>query len=326
VHLPDFARSTTFRWAITVASAFLLCTLSLFGFVYWRTAVYVMSKYDVLLVEELAVFASNNSDRMLQEIDDRLLKDPQRIKIAGLFGTDGSRIAGNIETSPPGLAPDIPTNAVVTRLDSGVREVQKVRVAARSLPNGNRLVIGRNIDEITEIAQIVMRALALGLLPAFIMAILVGVVLSQRAQNRVSEVNRKIQRIVAGDLRERLPTSGRGDPFDQLALSVNRMLGDIESLICEIAGVGDNIAHDLRTPLTRVRVRLERGRANAATLNELRTAVDQAIGGLDQSLAIITALLRISEIEHSRRLDGFSQVPLGPLVREVLLGVEEGAA
>jgi len=195
--------------------------------------------------------------------------------------------------------------------------VQKVRVAARSLPNGNRLVIGRNIDEITEIAQIVMRALALGLLPAFIMAILVGVVLSQRAQNRVSEVNRKIQRIVAGDLRERLPTSGRGDPFDQLALSVNRMLGDIESLICEIAGVGDNIAHDLRTPLTRVRVRLERGRANAATLNELRTAVDQAIGGLDQSLAIITALLRISEIEHSRRLDGFSQVPLGPLVREV---------
>jgi len=317
VHLPDFARTTTFRWAITVASAFLLCTLSLFGFVYWRTAVYVMSKYDVLLVEELAVFASNNSDRMLQEIDDRLLKDPQRIKIAGLFGTDGSRIAGNIETSPPGLAPDIPTNAVVTRLDSGVREVQKVRVAARSLPNGNRLVIGRNIDEITEIAQIVMRALALGLLPAFIMAILVGVVLSQRAQNRVSEVNRKIQRIVAGDLRERLPTSGRGDPFDQLALSVNRMLGDIESLICEIAGVGDNIAHDLRTPLTRVRVRLERGRANAATLNELRTAVDQAIGGLDQSLAIITALLRISEIEHSRRLDGFSQVPLGPLVREV---------
>jgi signal transduction histidine kinase len=254
---------------------------------------------------------------MLQEIDDRLLKDPQRIKIAGLFGTDGSRIAGNVEAAPPGLATDVPTNAVVTRLDSGVREVQKVRVAARTLSNGNRLVIGRNIDEITEIAQIVMRALALGLLPAFIMAILIGMVLSQRAQNRVSEVNRKIQRIVAGDLRERLPSSGRGDPFDQLALSVNGMLGDIESLICEIAGVGDNIAHDLRTPLTRVRVRLERARANAVTLNELRTAVDQSIGGLDQSLAIITALLRITEIEHSRRLDGFSEVPLGPLVREV---------
>jgi signal transduction histidine kinase len=131
------------------------------------------------------------------------------------------------------------------------------------------------------------------------------------------EVNRRIQRIVAGDLRERLPTRGRDDPFDQLAASVNRMLGEIETLINEIAGVGDDIAHDLRTPLTRVRIRLERGREHAATLEELRAVTDQAIAGLDQSLTIITALLRIAEIEHSRRLEGFSQVRLAPLVHEV---------
>ena len=317
VRLPDFARTTTFRWALIVSSAFLLCTLVLFGFVYWQTALYVMNKYDALLLEELQVFASNKPEQRLQEIEDRLLKDPQRIKVAALFGADGRRIAGNIEALPSGLAPNVPNNAVVVRTDNGVREVQKVRLATRLLPSGENLVIGRNIDEITEIAQIVVRALALGLLPAFILAILIGMVLSQRAQNRVLEVNRKIQRIVAGDLRQRLPTTGRGDPFDQLAVSVNQMLGDIESLIREISGVGDNIAHDLRTPLTRVRVRLERGRANASTLNELRAVVDQAIGGLDQSLTIITALLRIAEIEHSRRLEGFSQVQLGPLVREV---------
>ena len=317
VRLPDFARTTTFRWALIVSSAFLLCTLVLFGFVYWQTALYVMNKYDALLLEELQVFASNKPEQRLQEIEDRLLKDPQRIKVAALFGADGRRIAGNIETLPSGLAPNFPNNAVVVRTDNGVRKVQKVRLATRLLPSGENLVIGRNIDEITEIAQIVVRALALGLLPAFILAILIGMVLSQRAQNRVLEVNRKIQRIVAGDLRQRLPTTGRGDPFDQLAVSVNQMLGDIESLIREISGVGDNIAHDLRTPLTRVRVRLERGRANASTLNELRAVVDQAIGGLDQSLTIITALLRIAEIEHSRRLEGFSQVQLGPLVREV---------
>jgi signal transduction histidine kinase len=95
------------------------------------------------------------------------------------------------------------------------------------------------------------------------------------------------------------------------------MLGEIEALIHEIAGVGDDIAHDLRTPLTRVRVRLERGRERATTLEELRGVADQAIAGLDQSLAIITALLRIAEIEHSRRLEGFSQVGLAPLLREV---------
>ena len=83
MRLPDFARTTTFRWALIVSSAFLLCTLVLFGFVYWQTAVYVMNKYDVLLVEELQVFASNTPERRLQEIEDRLLKDPQRIKIAG---------------------------------------------------------------------------------------------------------------------------------------------------------------------------------------------------------------------------------------------------
>ena len=253
---PDFARTTTFRSAVAVASSFLICTLVLFAFVYWQTAAYVMNKYDVLLVEELQIFASNTPERLLQEIDDRLLKDPQRIKIAGLFDAKGNRIAGNIEAPPTGLVPTVPTAAEIVRLDNGVRQVQKVRLASRSLPNGESLVIGRNIDEIKEIAQIVARALALGLLPAFILAILIGIILSQRAHKRILEVNQKVQRIVAGDLRERLPTTGRGDPFDQLAASVNGMLGDIESLIREITGVGDNIAHDLRTPLTRVRVRL----------------------------------------------------------------------
>ena len=244
-------------------------------------------------------------------------KDPQRIKIAGLFGADGHRIAGNLESLPPGLAPDVPTDVVVVRIGDSGREMQKVRLAVHPLPSGEVLAIGRNIDEITEIAEIVWRALALGLLPAFVLAIGVGMVLSSRARDRLSEVNRRIQRIVAGDLRERLPTRGGDDPFDQLAVSVNRMLGEIEALIHEIAGVGDDIAHDLRTPLTRVRVRLERGREHAATLEELRAVVDQAIAGLDQSLAIITALLRIAEIEHSRRREGFSEVQLAPLVREV---------
>jgi signal transduction histidine kinase len=95
------------------------------------------------------------------------------------------------------------------------------------------------------------------------------------------------------------------------------MLGEIEALIYEIAGVGDDIAHDLRTPLTRVRVRLERGRDHATTLEELRVVADQAIVGLDQALAIVTALLRIAEIEHGRRLECFSDVALAPLLREV---------
>lgn len=317
VHLPDFVRTTTFRWTLIVAGAFVLCTLVLFGFVYWQAATYLTSTFDDIIIGELRIIAADTPERRLAQINERLRNDPRRVRIAGLFGADGHRITGNIESLPPGLAPNVPTNAVVVRLDDGSRETENVRLVTDPLPGGEVLVIGRNVDEIAEIADIVRRALALGLLPAFGLAIVVGWALSLRAQDRLSEVNQRIQRIVAGDLRERLPTRKGNDAFDQLALSVNRMLDEIETLIHEIAAVGNDIAHDLRTPLTRVRVRLERGRARAATVNELRTVVDQSIAGLDQSLAIITALLRIAEIEHSSRLEAFSQVQLAPLVREV---------
>jgi signal transduction histidine kinase len=166
-------------------------------------------------------------------------------------------------------------------------------------------------------AEISRRALILGLVPALCLSLAAGAFLSIRAQRRVEEVNRKVQRIVDGELRERLPARGTHDPFDRLARLVNGMLDEIEVLVRRLEGVGDDIAHDLRTPLTRVRVSLERGRHKAGTLDELRGSVDQALVGLDQSLAIITALLRISEIEHSRRMDGFRGVALADLVREV---------
>jgi signal transduction histidine kinase len=316
VRLPEFVRTTTFRWTLAVAGAFVLCVVVLFGFVYWQTATYMTSTFDALLTGELQIIAADSPERRLTQIDNRLRNDPRRVRITGLFAADGHRITGNIESVPPGLEPDVPANATIVRLDSGGREREKVRVVARTLQSGEVLVIGRNVDEIAQIADIVRRGLALGLLPALGLALVIGWVLSSRAQDRLSEVNRKIQRIAAGDLRERLPTHGGNDPFDQLAVSVNRMLGEIETLIQEIAGIGDNIAHDLRTPLTRVRVRLERGRERAQTLEELRAVADQSIAGLDQSLTIITALLRIAEIEHGRRLEGFSEVSLVPLVRE----------
>jgi signal transduction histidine kinase len=318
VRLPEFIRTTTFRWTLVVSGAFALCILLMFGLVYWQTAAYMTARVDGTLARDADAMARDASDRWHEAIDERLRQDPRRIRLAGLFGVDGARIVGNLESLPDNLLVNTdPRTVSVVRIDNRGREEQTVRAVARRLRTGDILVLGRNVDELSEIAAIVERALVMGLVPALGLGLVAGVLLSMRAQNRVEEVNRRVRRIVAGELRERLPTQGLNDPFDKLAIIVNGMLDEIEMLIHGIAGVGDDIAHELRTPLTRVRVGLERGRENAQTVQELRTVVDQAIGGLDQSLAIITALLRIAEIEQSRRLEGFSDVALADVVREV---------
>jgi signal transduction histidine kinase len=98
---------------------------------------------------------------------------------------------------------------------------------------------------------------------------------------------------------------------------VNGMLDEMETLIQSLAGVGNDIAHDLRTPLTRARLMLERGRTSAGTFEQLQTVADKTIEALDQSLSIVTAILRLAEIEQSQRLAGFGKVALADLIREV---------
>jgi signal transduction histidine kinase len=319
VRLPEFTRSPTFRWTIAVSGAFILCILLMFGFILAQAYSYMTTDVDALNNEIANAIANHHEpEQRILGLDQYLRADPHHVKLGGLFAADGRRIAGNIETLPPMLRGNAGAQlASLIKIDDGTREQQAVRAVARGLPEGGTLVIARSDYEFTWIAHIVERTLAMGLIPALCLSLAVGVFLSFRAQKRIAEVNSKIQRIVAGELRERLPARGTNDPFDKLAALVNGMLGEIEVLIRRLAGVGDDIAHDLRTPLTRVRVSLERARQKAGNLDELRRSVDQALVGLDQSLAIITALLRISEIEHSRRVDGFRNVALDDLVREV---------
>src|SRR6202047_4936930 len=137
VRLPDFARTTTFRWTLAVAGAFVLGTLVLFGFVYWQTAAYMTSSFDRLLTGEVSLIAPDPPERQLERIDNRLRDDPRRIRIAALFGADCHRIAGNLESLPGGLAPDVPTDAVIVRVDGQGRETQKVRLVEHPLPNGD---------------------------------------------------------------------------------------------------------------------------------------------------------------------------------------------
>src|SRR5260370_4467352 len=208
---PASVRTTTFRWT---AGAFAVCIVLFSAFVYWEAADYMLAKTDAALTEESLAVAADPPDRQLNAIDDRLSQDPRRIKLAGLFGPDGHRLAGNLESLPHGLKIDAPVQkAAAIRLDQNGPEEMTVRAIARSLPNGNVLVIASNIDELKELAEVVARALMLGLPFALGSGLVIGMVLGVRAQKRGAEFNTLVRRIVAGDLRQRLPTQGLHDPF-----------------------------------------------------------------------------------------------------------------
>jgi signal transduction histidine kinase len=316
--LPEFTRSTTLRWTLVVACLFAAFIIALLGFVYLKTKNDLTMRSDRIVASQMRLFANLSPERRFDAIDEDMKQDPDRVRLAALFSSDGHRIGGNLERLPSDLKTDNSVQAaVVERADESGREKQVVRLIARKLPNGDVLVIGRNVDEVEEIARALGGALALGLLPAVLLCLSVGWVLSTRARRRIIEVNERVQRIVAGNLRERLPHRNGKDPFSNLAMIVNGMLDEMETLIQSLAGVGNDIAHDLRTPLTRARLMLERGSTKAQTLEELRTVADKTIAGIDQSLAIVTAIMRLAEIEKSQRLASFGKIALADLIREV---------
>jgi signal transduction histidine kinase len=315
---PHFIRSTTFHWALAVAGVLAVFVIVLFGFIYWKTDEYLIARSDTMIARQLNYIAGLSSEHRVLAIDEHLAQDSRGVQYAGLFGPDGHKIAGNLERFPSELKMNdsVQSVAVVRMLPAGP-QTRAIQAIARRMADGNALVIGREVDETREISHVVGQALALGLLPALCLCLLAGAWLSIRAQNRVEEVNQRVQRIIAGDLRERLPHRNVDEPFSKLAVIVNGMLDEMEAMILALAGVGNDIAHDLRTPLTRARLTLERGRSNATSLEQLQAVVDKAIANLDQSLAIITALLRLAEIENSRRSAAFGSVPLHEMLGEV---------
>jgi signal transduction histidine kinase len=149
-----------------------------------------------------------------------------------------------------------------------------------------------------------------------LLSIVGGIVLSRSALRRIGEVHRTSREIMAGQLNKRLIIRGNDDDFDRLSRIVNEMLDEIERLMQQAKGVGEDIAHDLRTPLTRLRGRLEQALSLPKSSLDAAATLGTSIEDIDQILGTITAILRIAEVEHGQRRAGFREVDLADVVRE----------
>lgn len=313
MRLPEIARRTGVRWGVAAAGLLALGSILLFGVVFWLASAGMLRTVDRSVLEQLELLSERPPDLLPFMITSRMKHQPRVITSVGLFDAQRRFLVGDIEAVPPAL----PLNETVHTLTlPDEANGAPHRVAGMRLRNGGILVVARSLQDVLEVRRDLLRAFALGLFPAVLLSLLAGVLVGLRAQRRLVRLHASAERIMAGDLRARLPARAGGDELDQTAVIVNRMLDQLEELVGALRAAGESIAHDLRSPLTWVRARLERARNGPISDGRVRPLLDQSIDGIDQTLAIITALLRIAEIEHVRRFAGFGTLDLAEIVRE----------
>jgi signal transduction histidine kinase len=185
------------------------------------------------------------------------------------------------------------------------------------LPGGFHLLIGRDVHVRAQLRGLLTDALLWAVLVVGLMATVGALVVRNLFRRTLANISATTAAIASGDLAQRVKLTGRGDEFDQVAEVINDMLERIGRLMDGVRQVSNAIAHDLRTPITRARTRLEDAALHAETPEDLRASIERAMADLDGIAAIFQALLRIAEIEAGTRRSSFTRVDIAPLLAEV---------
>ncbi|HEY0179301.1 MAG TPA: HAMP domain-containing sensor histidine kinase [Dokdonella sp.] len=315
--LSDHWRSATTRLILIYGAFFVVWSIVLIGAMYWETTRYLAQIVDEILEQRAHYLTTIERERLPAAMEATGALDLRGVMSLGLFAADGRRLEGNIERVPPNLPADGHIHALPEGLQCSGRAPQAARGLAVHLQNGELLVIARDTSVIDEVGAILRHALLWGLTLTIVPGLIGGLFLSRRPLRRVREIEAAVEPIARGDLGRRLPVSKRGDEVDLLAAIVNRMLDEIERLIGEVKGVCDNIAHDLRTPLTRLRAQLHRLKQSGGGDEGAGAVLERCIVDVDALLDRFRALLRISELEDLRRRAGFGRVDLGEILHQV---------
>ncbi len=322
MNISELSRTVTFRLTLFYSLFFTLCVVVLLGFVYWETAEEMTRRVDQILTLEKSRLDEVQPDLLPDEIDKSIQRDRRHVFFYGLFTANGRLISGNIPQLPQGM----PANGRIYEiiLPAGDLQAQPLpaRMLAIRLDSVNFLLIGHEVQQLTEFGDIMRRAFFWGGSLAILLGLMFGLALSFRPLNRVEQIQQVCELIMRGNINERLPVSRHRDELDMLAAIVNRMLDEVERLMSEVKSVGDNIAHDLRTPLTRMRAVLYRMQQQLGDAPAQHAMMERVIADVDSLLLRFRALLRISEIENKQRRAGFKLIRLREILEQAVNFIE----
>jgi signal transduction histidine kinase len=323
VLLTKTLRSTTFRLALISIAVFGAMVIALFGYVYWSTTNFVLSRSDSAIEAERAmlrnVYDSGGRNALTQAIK-------QRDAVAGLQGSvyllaDESfvPIAGNLKAWPSALKGDgqwaeFKSEPLNAKTGGGPA---LFRAKAEKLPDGSHLLVGRDVSDLSGFADEIYAALAIAVLLIFILAAVASISVTRRTVGRIESINATSRAIMKSGLGTRIPLHGTEDEWDHLAQNLNSMLERIEVLMAEVKQVSDNVAHDLRTPLTRMRARLEKASIEKSGRGHEQSLINETIADLDDVLRMFSSLTRISQIETTNKTSAFRTVDLAEIATQV---------
>jgi signal transduction histidine kinase len=313
-------KTHAFRLAGLYFAVFAISVLGVLLSVYWMSADFVERQTQATLDAEIAGLAEQYSQRglsgLVQIVAARSAGDRGDGVLYLMTNAEGHPLAGNITGWPEGtpVAPG-PVSFRVKIRDQGPTRTHPAQGALIVIPGGYRLLVARDVSDAALYRERIKMTLVWSGLVALVAGLIGGAVLSRNLLRRVEQVNRTAERVIGGNLADRVPLKGTRDEFDQLAANLNNMLDQIGRLMAGMREVSDNIAHDLRTPLARLRARLELslidGPEDGAQTEAVRAAIDEA----DRLLATFNALLNIAEAESGARRNQAEPLDLAQTAR-----------
>ncbi|EJM20456.1 signal transduction histidine kinase [Pseudomonas sp. GM18] len=312
-------RSSSSRLLALYSSLFVAWSAILMGVMYYEVSSYLDTLAKHSLMQRQHLFSRFQGEQLVDALAASMTFDIRGIDAYGLFDDQQRYLSGALRQIPE----DLPLDGKIHMLGDCAESDDPTlpadscdAVATRTL-DGRWLVLVRDNGSLFAVTRIILHALLWGVSLTILPGIAGWHLLRRRPLRRIRAIQASAEAIVAGDLTRRLPLSNRRDELDMLAAIVNAMLERIERLMHEVKGVCDNIAHDLRTPLTRLRAQLYRIQQQADEGSTLAVQLDSVLGEADTLMARFRGLLRISELEDRQRRSGFVQLDPVPLLQEL---------